>query len=640
MITKYKDSVRLAYDELFEEIAQASKTELGEELNIPNLESFFGNINKIKKLSNGKFLRLPLDEPLFEIDANSRRITIPTDFASNGLSVQGDHLAETIFFSIDRYFDYMDLSNCKIRINWKMGNTVGQSVNFVESTDIEPGKIIFGWPVAKDLTGKSGSLSFAVEFYQEDASGETKYSLNTLISNINIKEGLVLIDPEVIDVSNDILDLLQNSSFGTGDAKVELLKWLTGNTDGNGGLVLNIDDTKALEILNLMSNVDGLNGLVSVPVKLYAQAQAGSALIQYDAPEGIEVTEEYVLVSKTDDAGNRIPLDTSHNYYVEDPDVTGAYKSAKASDITTWNDQENYSQPNTSKIYEKYACIEVKGTGKYSITGQGYILDGEGHTIGQGSVTSTPVVIVPNPELPNEIKVTVNNGQLDEGYAIDEALADKVAFLDADNGATLKVEASYDNSAYAEGKALACYTWYKGGVAMEKAQEEWVRPNIEQEVVMTEEGKYKVGIKTFLNGETTPDEAASEEYIVSPLASRITEKSISFDGLDLKGNLYWIDLVASASGETNRNSQKEFTIKYALDGAYSDDIVCTLFMVEDGNMQAIDTLKTTKVDGGVKVVVTAKMIDNTEGNYLVQLTNKYNGSAFSRNSEAFYINIQ
>ena len=640
MITKYKDSVRLAYDELYEEIAKASKAELNKELNITSLESFFGNISTIKKLSNGKFLRLPLDEPLFEIDANSRKITIPTDFASNGLSVQGDHLAETIFFSIDRYFDYMDLSNCKIRINWKMGNTVGQSVNFVESTDIEPGKIIFGWPVAKDLTGRSGSLSFAVEFYQEDGSGEIKYSLNTLIASVNIKEGLVLIDPEVIDVSSDILNMLQNSSFGEGDAKVELLKWLTGNTDGNGGLVLDINDAKAIEVLNLMSNTDALNGLASVPAKLYALAQAGNALIKYDAPDGITVFEEYVLVAKLDDDGKRIPLDTTRNYYVEDPDVSGAYKPAKASDITTWNDEVNYAQPNTSKIYEKYASIEVKGTGKYSINGQGYILDTEGHVIGQGAVTSTPTVIVPSPELPNEIIVTVDNGALDEGYAIDEDLVDKVAFLDAEGKATLKVSAKYDNPAYAEGKALVLYNWYKDDVQQDATNATWVRPHDEQELEAVEEGKYKVGIKTYLNGETTPDEAFSEEYLVSPLASRITERSIGFEGLDLKGGLYWIDLTAYTSGESNRNAQKEFTIKYSLDGDYSDDVVCTLFYVADGETTKVDTLKTTKVDGGVKVVVTSKVIDNNEGNYLIQLTNKYSGSAFSRNSEAFYINIQ
>ena len=160
MITKYTDSAKTEYKDLYKKIGEASNGAI----QIDNLESFFGNIEEIAKLDT-KFLRLPLDEPLFEINANSRKISIPSDFAANGLSVQGDHLAETVYFCIDRYFDYMDLNNCKIRINWKMGDAFGQSVNFSKSLDAEPGKIIFGWPVAKEMTGKSGSLSFAVEFY-------------------------------------------------------------------------------------------------------------------------------------------------------------------------------------------------------------------------------------------------------------------------------------------------------------------------------------------------------------------------------------------------------------------------------------------------------------------------------------------
>ena len=129
MITKYKDSVKLAYQKLYEDINKASNGEI----QIDNLESFFGNIQEISKLDE-KFLRLPLDEPLFEIDADSRKITVPSNFATNGLSVQGDHLAETVFFSIDRYFDYKDLNTCNIRINWKIGEASGQSINFSKSS--------------------------------------------------------------------------------------------------------------------------------------------------------------------------------------------------------------------------------------------------------------------------------------------------------------------------------------------------------------------------------------------------------------------------------------------------------------------------------------------------------------------------
>ena len=115
MITK-TTNLDKAYESLFDEIREKSKGRI----NIDNMEDFFGRIEDIKDLDL-KFLRLPLDEPMFEINANTRAISIPNDFRSNGLSVQGDHLAETVFFSIDRYFDFTDLSGADIAINWKMG---------------------------------------------------------------------------------------------------------------------------------------------------------------------------------------------------------------------------------------------------------------------------------------------------------------------------------------------------------------------------------------------------------------------------------------------------------------------------------------------------------------------------------------
>jgi hypothetical protein len=132
-------------------------------IDVNNLEQFFGSIIEIAQCDK-KFLRLPLDEPIFEIDANTRVITVPNEFRTNGLSVQGDHLAEIVFFSIDRYFDRTDLSNTDITINWKMGTNVGKTKYFIMSKDIIPGKVIFGWPINNIITQKSGSLTFAVEF--------------------------------------------------------------------------------------------------------------------------------------------------------------------------------------------------------------------------------------------------------------------------------------------------------------------------------------------------------------------------------------------------------------------------------------------------------------------------------------------
>lgn len=644
MITKYKDSVKLAYQKLYEDINKASNGEI----QIDNLESFFGYIQEIGELDK-KFLRLPLDEPLFEIDANSRKITIPSDFTANGLSVQGDHLAETVFFSIDRYFDYMDLNNCNIRINWKIGDVSGQSVNFSKSVDAEPGKIIFGWPVAKDLTGKSGTLSFAVEFYAE-RDNVISYSLNTLISTINIKEGLVLINPTVINVNDDILNMLQNSSFGEGEAKVDDLKWLT------NGLVTDPGATVALQTINLAGNaVDNGDSqtLSSVPVKLYARAQAGVADIKYSTPAGEDdPVDEYVLVSKKDENDKRIPLDPTGTYYIKEGSV---YKVASSEDVRTWNDLE-IAIPNKSELYARYATIEVNGVGEYYIQAQGIIFDKENKKIGQGVLEHTPVVICPEPDAPAEITITSNNSDLkDEGYDIDLSVADSVAFLTG-NEVTLTATASgYDNTdAYeasavgVEPKALVQYAWYKDGNKTPVNTSKWIRSTENNSFVVSEEGKYVVGVKTFLNNQTTLDETKSKEYIVSPLASKIEENSIVL-GLNKQGGQYWINLNASTDGVTDKYTQKSFDVKYALtainEKVYSDKVICSLYQLpgeesDDTDPIFVCELNSSDIEGGKHTTITSSMVGNQEGNYFIRVTNKYNGSAYSLNSDAFYINIK
>lgn len=132
------------------------------------------NGNPVKKPTI--FTKLPLDEPHFEINANTRAITIPNDFKKNGIAVQGDDLAEVVYFMIDRYFDAMDLNNTDIYIEWETpkgkNSTSIKSVSetYLKIIDDEtyPGKLIFGWAISDAITHESGNLKFAVRFIKWD----------------------------------------------------------------------------------------------------------------------------------------------------------------------------------------------------------------------------------------------------------------------------------------------------------------------------------------------------------------------------------------------------------------------------------------------------------------------------------------
>ena len=115
MITK--DNFKL-YESLFNDINNKLAGLITED--ITDINDYFLELENIKAYVMGNstnesnpekdpyFLILPIDEGLFKINANTREIETPDAFKL-GVGVQGDELAEIVYFSIDRYFDTTDL---------------------------------------------------------------------------------------------------------------------------------------------------------------------------------------------------------------------------------------------------------------------------------------------------------------------------------------------------------------------------------------------------------------------------------------------------------------------------------------------------------------------------------------------------
>lgn len=170
---------------------------------------------------NYKYLMLPYDEEPFEIDANSRSIKVPNVFKKNGIGVQGDEIAETLFFTVDRFFDAMDLDNTDIYVQWE--NTLGeQFVTPIVMKDLTryPGKILFAWPLSSDLTKKQGSVKFSVRFVRFDSGNNIIYSLSTLTAVAAINPALNYdIDTTAKDNRNEDwwLEAIKNSQSIIGE---------------------------------------------------------------------------------------------------------------------------------------------------------------------------------------------------------------------------------------------------------------------------------------------------------------------------------------------------------------------------------------------------------------------------------------
>ena len=208
-------------------------------MTITNLPEYFNALQEDANLRGiGRFARIPLDEDLFLVNLNDRSITVPPHFQKYGVAVNGDHLAEFLFFRVDRYFDQMDLSECECRIEWMTAGskplaayTPAHAIDLVFEAPIDPSinpkpahgdiiyaddsedeedrengdrsAIIFGWPLDNQFTSEIGDAKFAIRFVQydineEDQTKEIVFNLLTSPATVKILPKLP-IDSEMLE---------------------------------------------------------------------------------------------------------------------------------------------------------------------------------------------------------------------------------------------------------------------------------------------------------------------------------------------------------------------------------------------------------------------------------------------------------
>lgn len=151
----------------------------------------------------------------FQIELNSRNITPPVEFR-DFLGVAGEHMAETIYFEVDRYFDDVDLTTTNIIIEYV--NDDGDARIFpavLQDWTTNPGHIRFAWVPGNEATKTAGSLKFAVRFYSVDQTERIfTYNLQTrpyeatVIAGMSDKDGNPVDAFEDYDYSADVLAAL------------------------------------------------------------------------------------------------------------------------------------------------------------------------------------------------------------------------------------------------------------------------------------------------------------------------------------------------------------------------------------------------------------------------------------------------
>jgi hypothetical protein len=177
---------------------------------IKNIDEYFTCIKRLaeyeadpKNKADPIFTILPVNEDTFDIDANTRKIDIPTSFMTAGIGVKGDEVAEILYFTVDRYFDIADLYYKDILVQWKNADgDEGLSITINKSLSFKPGKVTFGWPITSEVTKAAGNVQFSVRFFdrfEDENTSYLTYSFSTLTATVKVNPSL---DFEISDKDN------------------------------------------------------------------------------------------------------------------------------------------------------------------------------------------------------------------------------------------------------------------------------------------------------------------------------------------------------------------------------------------------------------------------------------------------------
>lgn len=125
--------------------------------------------------------RLPASEVTYDINLEERLINSP-----KFLSTKKEHKSETIYFRVDRFYDYVDLSTTTCIIQYKTAQTKTPRTYIVPFFDIatqrENGKMLIPWCIDGAATSEVGLVEYSLMFYRiAEIENERKivYRLNT-----------------------------------------------------------------------------------------------------------------------------------------------------------------------------------------------------------------------------------------------------------------------------------------------------------------------------------------------------------------------------------------------------------------------------------------------------------------------------
>ena len=147
-------------------------------------QEFLSNLHSIQSNNPPSYVLFPGSKTTYDVVLEERVIHAPKI-----LSVSKDHDSETIYFLVDRYYDYMDLANtsCIIQYRTPDKKTRAYVVPFYDLvTKKLEGKMIIPWCIDGSVTKYSGEVSFSMRFFITE-----QYSINETVTDKDGKEEII-----------------------------------------------------------------------------------------------------------------------------------------------------------------------------------------------------------------------------------------------------------------------------------------------------------------------------------------------------------------------------------------------------------------------------------------------------------------
>lgn len=562
-ITTHNDGkITEDFKPIYEAVKKYYDNEPDKEIN--SLEDYFSVLQLLTLQFDTNYQILPLEEPTFDIDLNTRSIKLPS--GNYTYAVVGDEMAETIYFKSDRYFDNVDLNDMDIAVLVKTNNgQVYLIPTTVKDITTNSDKIIFGWPISNEITKNAETLEFSVRFFKE-TDNQLTYNLSTTTNKIQVKTGLTndLDDLQKIELGTRAKDLLKNyPSYGTArvpEPTIVYQSWSDGDF---------LEDSTSDSISQtLYVFAESTQDKLEYEWKKEEVGKASPSVVEEEGADSSEYTEiteiseddftKYLGILYKKDGDTYIKLSKGDTF-----DEKATYYLGKNSSCTI-------SSPG------RYYCVAKASNALYSNT------------------KSTSKYTVYGPAEPTFYDDLPNSFMLTDGQTLDGTLLNSQVTIEEDKTLT----PYFLNSKYYTTNADDKLGLKVGKISvvadnLPKSGEKFVSQNI------------KVKLKNFLNA--TENESEETEITVYPILSDDYDK---------------VEVKTSEDNFTNPVSKGEYQFTIPSNNAKSfKDFIRITSPTEDGNEYSYTLKYTDQSQGTMSATLDGKPVFTT---YTLEITKKPN----------------